>query len=263
MSVDKIKAYIYTIPKAGTYLMSEFLIQLGIMSTGWHIGQNRYLDTFSFDQETNKVTPTKTKRKRSYIESFQSIPYGFHAFGHFSPVYVPPAIFGRSFKFLCVKRRPKEVLLSEFIDFRFRRSDVKFVSKNTIKDNKKAFEFYITKHAHVIKSIFQNFIFLEECSRSHAYISLVGKNNFYFLDFKEFINPESGPKLAIELSDFFGIDASVDQTTAKWKNALAADNKTKSLDVSIDIPREEFWTAKALDLYEQINFKKIEERLGY
>jgi hypothetical protein len=55
-TIKEYKGYIYTIPKAGTYLMSEFLSQIGSNSTGWHISLNQYLDTLGFNDEIKKQT---------------------------------------------------------------------------------------------------------------------------------------------------------------------------------------------------------------
>ncbi|EWS66450.1 Sulfotransferase domain protein [Hydrogenophaga sp. T4] len=262
-SIKKIKGYVFSVPKAGTYLMSEFLQQIGSQSTGWHISLNQYLDTLHFDNLTNKQTPSQTKKERIYIASFRQIPVGKHAFGHLSPLYVPPPILQRDYKILCAKRNPKEVLISEFIDFRYRRSDVAFVSKKNVPDSIKAFEIYMTDHAHVIKNICQNFVLLEEMAVNPIYQSLVGDQSFYFLDFKKFLSSEQGPEIARKVSDFFGAHLTPEGAKMAWQAALDADNKTKSADAEIDIPRDQFWSSVASQVYTQLGFPELSSRLGY
>lgn len=262
-TIKEYKGYIYTIPKAGTYLMSEFLSQIGSSSTGWHISFDKYLDTLGFNDKTNKQTPTRTKKDRLYIGSFRKIPFGHHAFGHYSPLYLPPRILSKDYKCLCVKRDPKEVLLSEFIDFRYRRADVEEFSKKKYKNSIEAFEAYIKHHAPVIKKICQNFLLLEEVHKNKIYIELIGPNKFYFADFKTFLNKEKGPKVAAEIAKFFASHLTEKGAGIAWQAALEADNKTKSIDAEIDIPRTEFWSEKALAGYKALGFEEIAQKLGY
>lgn len=256
------KAYIYTIPKAGTYLTSTFLEYLGVESTGWHISSRKYLDTKSFDSETNKSEPSQTMVSRSYLASFKKIPKGFHAFGHFNPLYVQPSVL-RGFKVIAVKRQLKEVLVSEFIDFRYRRRDVAFVSRDLITDPIRAFEIYMDQHSPIIKNIAHNFLLLEELTKNEDYQSIIGTNRFLFVDFKKFLNPETGPGVAWKIADFLGLGIESNDVEVLRLNSLLAENKTKSDDVSLDFERGELWTTVATDSYKNYGMDKLDERLGY
>lgn len=256
------KVYIYTIPKAGTYLMSEFLSRLGIQNSGWHISENKYLDTKKFDDQTNKVEPSKTKVVRPYLQSFKRLPRGWHAFGHFNPLFVCAGELNK-YRVIAVKRSLKEVLVSEFVDFRFRRADVHFVHRNVIPDSVKAFEVYMKVHAPIIKNIAHNFVLLERLQSDHDYVQLVGANRFHFVDFKSFLSPQTGPSLALDIARHVGVQVGQEEVCSIWQQALAADNKTKSDGVSMDVERDALWSQRALELYAQLNFDELNARLGY
>lgn len=260
--MSSVKAYIYTIPKAGTYLTSAFLDLIGVESTGWHISQRKFLETKAFDNETNKSEPSRTMVPRPYLASFRKIPSGSHAFGHFNPMYVVPGVL-RDFRVIAVKRKLKEVVVSEFIDFRYRRRDVAFVSKDLIPDPIKAFEKYMEKHAPIIKNIAHNFLLLEELSRNEDYRYLVGHNNYLFVDFKSFLDPVTGPGVAFEMSNFLGCILDKEEVEKFRLNALMVENKTKSDDSILDFERASIWSDVATDVYMSLEMDVLDRRLGY
>ena len=44
---EKMKIYVYTIPKAGTYFIADFLGRIGFLNTGYHVMANYFLDKLS------------------------------------------------------------------------------------------------------------------------------------------------------------------------------------------------------------------------
>jgi len=261
---DALRAYIYTIPKAGTYLMDEYLTQLGMTPTGWHVSMTHYLDTRQFDADTNRVQPSSTSVPRSYLGTLKNVPAGGHAFGHFSPSFIPPALLqSLNYRIVAVRRHPKEVLVSEFIDFRHRRSDVRFVSEATVPDPAEAFAIYLREHGPVIKNICANYALLRDLHLNHFYQELVGRHRFIFADFRTFIDAKRGGDTALRIAEFLGIDLPQDEVLARWRAALDADNKTKSDTVQLPYARESLWTPTALQLYKDLGLAAMESHLGY
>ncbi len=258
------RTYIFTIPKAGTYLMDAFLTCLGSSPTGWHVSMNHYLDTLQFDAQTNKAEPSKTNVKRPYLASFKQVPAGGHAFGHFNPLFVPPAALNAlNYRVIAVRRHPREVLVSEFIDFRHRRTDVRFVSEATIADPVAAFETYLREHGPVIRNICANYVLLQDTSKNIFYRQIMGHERSLFLDFRQFIDAKRGGETAQRIAQFLHLDLTPEQVLERWHEALDADNKTKSDDVQLGYGRESLWSDKANALYESLGFTDIAAYLGY
>jgi len=143
--------YIYTVPKAGTYLLASILEEYGIRNSGYHIGFTGYLDTCSHPAETNRHSPSTTRTKQQYIKSFKQCA-GQLAFGHLSPSFLPPGVFNAT-QVVVAFRDPFEVLVSEFNDFRFIRRDVRFCSKDAETDDSLAFGMYLQRQGPIIRDI--------------------------------------------------------------------------------------------------------------
>lgn len=262
MAITDHKVYIFTIPKAGTYLMSAFLELLGIRSTGWHISEHKYLDTKSFDDDTNRMTPSKTMQKRSYLASFRNVPFGGHAFGHFSPLFLAPGEL-RKYKVIAVKRSLEEALVSEFIDFRYRRRDVKFVSKKEVPNSIEAFERYMDTHAQVFKKIGTNFLLLEEMMKNSLYRDIVGGDRMLFVDFSGFVDSTTGPGISLTIAASVGANLNSADVKDLWVQALNMNNKTKSDGVILDVDRREFWTQHARARFRELGLDELNTKLGY
>jgi len=261
----KPRVYIYTVPKAGTYLMDAFLTQLGYSSTGWHISLNNYLDTTAHDEDTNRVRPGETSVARNYLNSFRRVPAGGHAFGHFNPLFVPPAMLRTlDYRIIAVKRHPREVLVSEFIDFRHRRSDVGFVSAQAQPDHRQAFVVYLRDHAPVIRNICMNWLLLLDNARSAYYREIVG-DRVLFIDFKQFLDAKAGPEAALRVEQFLNPaqPRPAERVKQFWSAALAADNKTRSDSLDLPYARDSLWTPEAVARYEELGFPQLASHLGY
>ena len=85
----------------------------------------------------------------------------------------------------------------------------------------------------------------------------------HFLDFKTFLAGDTGSRVANEISQFYEAGLTSEQVVIKRQAALDADNKTKSSDADIDVPREAFWSKKAERLYKDMGFLDVEAMLGY
>lgn len=261
---DTSRSYIFTIPKAGTYLMDEFLSQLGSASTGWHVSMNNYLDTKKFDAKTNKTQPSTTHVARPYLATFRQVPAGGHAIGHFNPLFVPPGLLNTlGYRVIAVRRHPREVLVSEFIDFRHRRTDVRFVAEATIADPGEAFLAYLREHGPVIRNICANYLLLQDNCRNLFYRQVLGRELALFVDFRQFIDAQRGPDIARRIAAFLGTGLDDAAVQVCWQAALDADNKTKSDDVKLPYARESLWTPKAQARYEELGFPALAAHLGY
>lgn len=254
---DWIRGYIYTTPKAGTYLFSDFLSGLGLTSTGWHIEPERFLDTQAHDLETNRSNPSATAVVRNYINSFRDVPRGMHAFGHLSPLFIAPTILRRGFRVLAVKRHPREVLESEFIDFRYRRADVLAVNQAVEPDARKAFVAHLSTHGRITFDVCLSFMLYERLQADAAYNLIQGRAKPLVLAFEEFLNPDTGPACAERIAAHFSSTLTPEAVHAVRLQALAADNKTRATDLVLDVPRHELWTDEARALYAAIGFEAV------
>lgn len=143
--------YIYTLPKAGTYLLTSLCEILGITNSGYHIGFSNYLDTRAHPQEINRHLPSTTRVNQQYIKTFRQC-VGQLAFGHLSPSFLPPGV-SHLTQVIAAFRDPFDVLVSEYNDFRFIRHDVKFCSIQKEADDVAAFNLYLHRQAPVIRDI--------------------------------------------------------------------------------------------------------------
>lgn len=249
--------YVYTVPKAGTYFLGALLQELGYIDTGWHISTDSYLDTKKFDETTNTEYPSKTQVKQFYLQTFNQIPPAHFAFGHFCPGQLLNRK-AKQFFFISSYRHPKEVLESEFIDFRYRRKDVAFVAESEVGDPFAAFELYMEKHAFIIKNIFVNFLFFQERYLEPLYQEVFGKNNLC-VDFKSLLETPISDRLLTQLSTAF--DRSSDEIVASVEKAKLRDNKTKSIGLKLPFHRSELWTPNAQHFYSSLKFHEVENYL--
>ena len=256
------KGYIYSIPKSGTYLFAKFLSSIGYEDTGWHISLNEYLDTKNFDVITNKEHPSATEKKQLYLKSFRQIKPGAFAFGHFNPMYIPPQML-RQFRIIVTRRHPREVLVSEFIDFRHRRKDTVFSNLETFPAPEEAFFHYMNHHAPIIRNVCRNHIILSEIWALDDYRELIAGGDMMFVDFRSFLDREKGSAIARHIAKFMGNGADEGVIDEKYLAALEADNKTKSSDIDVPYSRNWLWSERNMAIYSALGFPEIEAKLGY
>lgn len=259
-----IRAYIYTVPKAGTYLMDAYLSALGMTSTGWHVNLDTYLDTRQFDLTVNATTPSATTVQRPYLGTFRRMPPGSHAVGHFSPLYVPLGVLNKlALRVVAMWRHPREVLVSEFVDFRFRRTDVEFVSARRYPDPRDAFAAYMREHAIAVRHILQDQLLLREVHSHPDFLGRMGFEPLKIVDFRSFLDPEEGWLQARKVARFLGFGQSDERIRQCWREALDADNKTRADALALPLPRQALWTAEAEQRYQALGFELLAARMGY
>lgn len=249
--------YIYTIPKAGTYFLASLVESLGYYNTGWHVSAGGYLDTKKFDNITNKQSPSKTKVKQSFIKTFTQIKPSQLAFGHLSPYKLPNKI-AKKFIFISSYRHPREVLESEFIDFRYRRNDVRFISKKKVASFSDAFEIYMNRHGSIMRNIFVEFLLVQDRYTNSLYKRAFPDNNLC-IDFKDLVSGENSLSTLKNILDFF--NCKIPNPSLFLEEVKSQENKTKSVGLDLPFERDELWNNKCKLLYEQIGFKEIEEVL--
>lgn len=234
------KIYIYTIPKAGTYLLAELIAQLGFVNTGYHVNQHKFLNTRKLDAETNARFPSRAMEKQLFVRTLTGMRDGEVAFGHF-PVPLMGWLFP-AFVYVCAYRHPRRTLVSEFIDFRFRRQDVPWISPAAIADDATAFCEYLTRqgpgHMTVVSQMLGLTLLLNEplCGRFQE------GAKFHMLSFDRL---RTDPTEAARLARFLGVDPAL--AGPALAEALDADTKTKATDLAID--RDALWTEAAEAAY--------------
>ena len=250
------KVYIYTIPKAGTYFLADFIGRLGFNNTGIHVFQNKILNTAKFDMETNAKFPSRTAQRQPFMKTLPGLQDNDLAFGHF-PVPMMNWMFPDIF-FVCAYRHPRQSLVAEFVDFRFRREDVKWLSRNQIADDKVAFAAFLERHGPKHMGIFSQMLGIT-LMYNEPLCRKVKKGQFHFLNFETLLKD---PNVAIELAARFKVDA--ERAVEALEETKQAETKTKA--TKLDIDREALWSDKAEDIYLQSNaeaFVKRGRELGW
>lgn len=254
-----LSVYIYTMPKAGTYFFATFLEALGLEDTGFHINRLVYLDTRAHPVEVNMRTPGKARVKQFFVPVVRQLAPHQVAFGHF-PLPIHHEVLGKAGFYVCAYRDPRRTLVSEFIDFRFRRTDVKWILPETEADDQAAFLLYLKQQGlkgHL--SVFRDMVFLRSATLSPIGPPVL-KSNTIFVNFDEI---RANPKAALPLVHFLQVPLSESEVLECLQTALSAETKTKATEIEID--RQALWSDEAEALYANSQFpaiKAMAEELG-
>lgn len=233
------KIYIYTIPKAGTYFLADFVARLGFRNTGYHVNQRSFLDTGRFDLETNARFPSRAMVRQHFTRTLREMPDRSLAFGHF-PVPLMGWMFPEFF-FVCAYRHPRQTLMSEFVDFRFRREDIKWISREAIPDDRDAFCAFLLRHGEAHMAVFAQMIALS-LLRAEPLCSRFQGPRFHMLSFDRLL---ADPAEAEALGAALGADPAA--ARAALAATRAAETKTKATGLAID--RAALWSDQAEALY--------------
>ncbi|MCX7288625.1 MAG: hypothetical protein NTW20_14005 [Rhodobacterales bacterium] len=237
------KVYIYTIPKAGTYFLADFISRLGFHNTGFHVNQKKFLNTAKLDLETNARFPSQAMERQSFMKTLRDMNDGDLAFGHF-PVPLMAWIFPEFF-FVCAYRHPRQTLVSEFIDFRFRREDVRWIARDQIPDDRDAFCAYLERHGEGHMAVFSQMLAVTVL-RNEPLCSRFQTGQFHMLNFETLLK---SPQCAIDLANRLGIPPA--RATEALEQTRNAETKTKA--TGLDIDRAALWSDRAEDWYGKIN----------
>jgi hypothetical protein len=244
------KIYIYTIPKAGTYFLADFVSRLGFNNTGWHASRGNVLNTIGFDAETNSRYPSRTVEKQPFMRTLNLMNDGDLAFGHFAVPLMGWLFPG--FFYICAYRHPRETLVSEFVDFRFRRKDVGWLSQERVPDDKEAFSLFLAKHGPNHMGVFSQMLAVTLLQRErlcHAF----EPERFHILNFNSLLNdPGAARALAAALGK------SSEEAAAALEATKQAETKTKATDLAID--REALWSDAAEEFYHDLDAEAFVER---
>jgi len=249
-----VKFYIYTIPKSGTYLASALLEELGLKNSGWHLMVHHFLDTSANDPDTNAKTPTQTRERGNYVNRLKKLQQGAFCFGHLSPMAFPLPIVRQTAVLRCI-REPREVLASEFVDFRFRRSDLGPYSVESVANDQSAFVLYLQRRGPRVRDSFLEFQLYEAMLQQPAYNRLVGHDRQARLAFANLRDPETGLEAVAGAIAKLGLVDNV--STGDMQRALARPTKTHSGDLAETIHREALWTPEAVAIYEALGLDSI------
>ena len=244
------KVYIYTIPKAGTYFLADFIGRLGFHNTGFHVNQKKFLNTAKFDLETNARFPSRAMERQSFMKTLRDMNDGDLAFGHF-PVPLMAWIFP-DFFFVCSYRHPRQTLVSEFIDFRFRREDVNWIARDQIPDDREAFCTYLERHGQGHMAVFSQMLAITVL-RNEPLCGRFQTEQFYMLNFETLLK---SPQSAVDLAGRLGI--APDRATEALEQTRNAETKTKA--TGLDIDRAALWSDRAEELYSSINVEDYVKR---
>ncbi|WP_345993148.1 hypothetical protein [Sulfurimonas sp. HSL-1716] len=251
------KYYIYTVPKAGTYLLAVLLEKAGVHNTGYHIKPGKYLDTKAAGMNDNISSPSRQSKESPSDQLLDKIAEGSFLFGHMTPFHFRKDQW-QNLNVLLSIRDPKEVVESEFIDFRFRRDDIQWVSKEVIKDDTLAFEHYLQKNLIHTENIFRE---MHNFYNKIATKTLPNDANLYILNFKEFLNKEEGLKILQKIIDLFKLDTTAADMDNLYDEIINEENKTKTVNEPVYVDKEILWSDKARAIFDQSDVTSTYETL--
>ncbi|MEB3334044.1 MAG: hypothetical protein VKP70_03575 [Cyanobacteriota bacterium] len=247
--------YVYTMPKAGTYLLAGLCEEFGIENSGFHIGFSGYLDTLNHPHKVNRHRPSATRVNQSYIKTFKQSA-GRLAFGHLSPSFLPPGVFF-GLQVVASYRDPMEVLISEFNDFRFIRRDINFCSTANVVDDLDAFKLYLERQAPVIRDIMIEMSRYIDCFANPLYAAKYNNCVPIVINF----NLLSSPEYQSWLDNLFARFLPESKTTFSQALEIAYGKKTKTRSHGYPFDPERMWTPENLDLVKALRLKRLHKNL--
>ena len=247
--------YIYTLPKAGTYLLASLCEEFGIANSGCHIGFTGFLDTLSHPADINRHRPSATRAAQQYIKTFKQCK-GQLAFGHLSPSFLPPGVFHTT-QVITSYREPLEVLISEYNDFRFIRHDVKFCSRMTEPDDVLAFGLYLERQAVVIRDILIEMGRYLDCFSKMLYAPKYCSSLPLLINFNRLHDAD----YLLWLDQLFLRFLPDSETTfvSALKNTFGKQTKTKSKGYPFEA--ETLWSSSNLALIKPLRLKRLHRNL--
>jgi len=247
--------YIYTLPKAGTYLLSSLCEEFGISNSGFHIGFTGYLDTLAHPPDVNRHRPSATRAAQQYIKTFKQCA-GQLAFGHLSPSFLPPGVFHAT-QVVTAYRDPFEVLISEYNDFRFIRKDVKFCSRDAEPNDVLAFGIYLERQAPVIRDILIEMGRYLDCFSEILYAPKYKHSLPLLVNF----NRLNDPNYLLWLDQLFSRFLPNSRMTFVSALEKTFDKQTKTKSSGYSFDTETLWNSSNLDLVKPLRLKRLHRSL--
>lgn len=240
--------YIYTLPKAGTYFLAKLLSNMGLNDTGKHIFRTFFLDTHKFSLEENAANPSISRVNKFFVPVVRQLKADDVTFGHF-PLPLNPDVALLHMQYICSYRHPRKTLTAEFIDFRFRRNDIHWLTHDREPNDQKAFEKYLEHHGTTVHlRDFQNIV-LYKSLMSNPLVGEAAKGRSLFVNFNNVLRDAGEVK---GIADFLHIEMSIQEAQDIHSKTLAAETKTKAVDLQID--RDALWTERAHEIYDNSLF---------
>ena len=257
------RLYLFTVPKAGTYFLAGLMSWLGWHDSGWHVAERFVLHTHDTDLSTNARDPLVVRREQPYAKTLELLPAGHLCFGHMNPMLFP-APHPAEMAVVACRRRPRDVLLAEFVDFRFRREDhlVEFVSRRRIADDREAFAVYMRDHAPVIADILGTLVTYRALRGTRYWAGTRTLAPYAEVAFEDLMGPAPLPALRC-LATLCGVTADDARLLQILQAAKAADYKTKSEGLDLPFERDWLWTAEAEAQYRRHGIAELSTLLGY
>ncbi len=170
-----------------------------------------------------------------FRNTLREMPETSLAFGHFA-VPLMAALFP-TFRFLCCYRHPRATLVSEFIDFRFRRKGVKWILPEAIADDRDAFVTYLRRQGEAHLNIVSQMIAVTMLQAD----PIARRLDFHRPHMVSFDAMLDGLDEAEGIADFLGVDLA--RVPAALEDTRNAETKTKATELQID--RKALWSDEA------------------
>ena len=206
------KVFIISIPKAGTYFLSEILKNFGLNQTFLHIAPDKYENyNRASSIEEMRSNYEKFKKVKPIAKSINLIKPGEFAVGHIPFKYQDLFI---NFRIIFIKRNIKDVLLSymNFLEFSNRTGVQDSTWLNEESPSKKLNIYLKMKGEPLLNQI-------------EDMIGWNTHNNSFQLKYEKLNSLESGALMVEDLVNYLGIDI----TNDTYENILAKSLNSKTL----------------------------------
>ena len=241
-------------PKAGTQLFRTALSALGVHDTGYHLFAGKYLDT---KQASKEASPLEAEREAPFVDTLERIPDNSLCFGHLSPMFFPIPIL-QQFSLIISIRQPKEVLVAEFTSLRFERTDVNFISRESVEDDNLAFIKYLKRFIPIQEMHFRNYFSLKDLIGNWLYRANFS-NPVLETKFSSFLSKEAGPIYLQKIKGLFSLVTS-QNIQSLHQRIIDAYHQLKA-----PTSDQELWSKKARELYNNsqlVEFEPLIEEIG-
>lgn len=264
------KAIIISIPKAGTYLFSEILKEMGYFQTYMHLGVNAYEQYNPKELEKGRSTPADYRVHMPLKKAIKKISQGQFAVGHLPFKRAVQNRLG-DFKIIHARRDLRDCLISYMRFYKETgRHHQQFADWINIPDDQERFNQFLRKNG---KGVLKSFIKVSnwlKCSNDsqNTYLNHVlakfkspcSDENILFVSFEELtMNGEESALNCINRIAMF-LEVEPIDTEKILQNSLGAKTLTKSAGMT---RRDMYWNDFAEKWFAENAGCKANEILGY
>lgn len=246
-SEAKQELFIITMPKSGTYLISEILKQLGLTHCGLHISDIDYVDQRGVPVEVLRTHPDLFRIKCKLKDSLRQVLPGQYAFGHL-PCNDETRSLLSKFKLIFIHREMRDVLTSWT---RYHGQ----IQTSIAEDKEKETQFKLLEMGEEKLLLFMD-LWGEHYSKWCKTICGWLHRDAFTTSFRKLRQANE----IVRIAEFIGVDISETAVTQAIKKAINTTTVTSSSQPS---RHQNYWTKELEQRFVNLGFENINKLLGY